>query len=270
MALSPRQLTLVHRRQQLALRKVTLAEMERLWPALDWENLDSTYPALAGAAAGMVAKYRRTSAGLAAAYLRAYRVASGLDGDVKIFVPPALNVKQLDASLHATSVAHIKAAAARGVAADVAMSNALTQAAGSMARLVLDSGRETVVQTVRSDPRALGWQRVLGGGGCDFCRMLAGRGAVYGEDSAGFDAHDRCGCTSEAVYTEAQANKPTSDWVPPKSRNTVPEQTDVDASRSLAELRTTLAALEKSLAKFDSPGTRARIEDLRRKIAARS
>lgn len=198
MALTTRQLTVVHRRQQLALRKVTLADMQKLWPALDWADLDSTYPALAGATAEMVARHRRNSVGLAAAYLRAYRVASGLDGDVKIVIPQVLNVEQLDASLHALSVAAVKTAATQGTSVDVAMGNALTRSSGAMARLVLDAGRETVTRTVQSDDRATGWRRVLGGGGCDFCRKLAGR--VYPRDNAGFEAHGKCGCTSEPVY----------------------------------------------------------------------
>lgn len=198
MPLTTRQLTVVHRRQQLALRKVTLAEMERLWPALDGTALDSTYPALAGSVAEMVAKYRRNSAGLAAAYLRAYRVASGLDGAVRIVIPQTLNVDQLDASLHALSVAAVKTSATHATPLDVAMGNALTRSSGAMARLVLDAGRETVTRTIQGDDRATGWRRVLGGGGCDFCRKLAGR--VYPRDNADFDAHGKCGCTSEPVY----------------------------------------------------------------------
>lgn len=198
MALTTGQLTAAHRRQQLVLRKVTVAEMARLWPALDWANLDSTYPVLAGSVAEMVAKYRRTSAGLAAAYLRAYRVASGLDGDVRIVIPQVLNVEQFNASLHSLSVASVKTSAAQAVAADVAMGNALTRSSGAMARLVLDAGRETVTQSIQADDKASGWRRVLGGGGCDFCRKLAGR--VYPRDNADFDAHGHCGCTSEPVY----------------------------------------------------------------------
>lgn len=197
--LTATQLTQVHRRQQLAIRKVTLAEMQKLWPALNFADLDGTYPALAGATAQMVAKYRRTSAGLAAAYLRAYRVTSGLDGDIKILIPPVLNVEQFDASLHALSVAAVKTAAAQSVPVDVAMGNALTRSSGAMARLVLDAGRQTVTQTIQSDDRATGWRRVLGGSGCDFCRKLAGR--VYPRDNADFEAHGKCGCTSEPVYS---------------------------------------------------------------------
>lgn len=42
---------------------------------------------------------------------------------------------------------------------------------------------------------------------------------------------------------------------------------DVDGNRSPQQLRDTLAALERSARKFDSPGTQARIDDLERKLA---
>jgi hypothetical protein len=35
---------------------------------------------------------------------------------------------------------------------------------------------------------------------CDFCEMLADRGAVYGEASADFEAHDHCSCSAEPVF----------------------------------------------------------------------
>lgn len=198
MPLTARQLTAAHRRQQLALRETTLKEMSRLWPALSYDNLDRTYPALAGSTAEVVAKYRRTSAGLAAAYLRAYRVASGLDGDVRIVIPTALNARQFDATFHSLTVASIKVSATKATPPDVAMRNALVRTSGAVARLVLEAGRETVTRTVHDDDKATGWRRVLGGGGCDFCQELAGR--VYPRDNADFEAHGKCGCTSEPVY----------------------------------------------------------------------
>lgn len=198
MPLSTRQLTIVHRRQQLALREITLREMQKLWPALSWEDLDGTYPALAALVAEMVAKGRRTSAGLSVGYLRAYRVASGLDGDVRMVIPQPLVVDQFDATLHSLTVAAAKSSAAKLVEPARAMDNALVRSSGAMARLVLDAGRQTVTRTIQSDDRATGWRRVLGGGGCDFCRQLAGR--VYPRDNADFDAHGKCGCTSEPVY----------------------------------------------------------------------
>lgn len=197
MALGTRELTVMHRRQQLALRKATIARMEKIWPALDWADLDRTYPEFAAEVAALVTNDRKVSSGLAAAYLRAFRVASGLSGDVRIVMPP-MPPEQFKVSLRVTSLVAAKKSAALLVPADVAMTNALTQSSGAMARLVLNGGRETVNQTLRGDSSARGWRRVLGTGGCDFCKELAGR--VYPTDNADFDAHGKCGCTSEPVY----------------------------------------------------------------------
>ena len=197
---TPRQLTQQHRAQQLLLRRATVAQMAKLWPALDWARLDATYPDFALAVGRLVQVNRQTSAGLAAQYLRAFRKAHGVPGQVKVVFAEPLVVDQFNTSLRVTSVVAAKNAAAAGTPMELAMRNALVQASGSMARMVLDSGRDTVVESVRADRAAFGWQRVLGGGGCDFCQMLAGRGAVYKEDTSDFQSHDHCGCTSEPVY----------------------------------------------------------------------
>jgi hypothetical protein len=168
------QLTQQHRAQQLLLRRATAAQVERLWPALDWAELDKTFPALAVTLATLVHRNRKVSAGLSVAYLRAFRASQGARGDVAPVIAPALVPDQFQASLHATSVAAAKSAAGRGVPAAVAMANALTQTKGSMARLVLDAGRSTITDTIREDPAAHGWRRVLGGGGCGFCAPRAG------------------------------------------------------------------------------------------------
>lgn len=193
-------LTQHHRAQQLLLRQATVRGVEKAWPALDWAELDQTYPGLALDLARLVEMNRRTSAGLAATYLRQFRAAERVGGPVRIDLAKPLIVDQFSASLRTTSVAAIKIAAGEGVPADTAMANALTQVKGAMARLVLNAGRETVTQTLAADPRARGYQRVLGGGGCDFCQMLAGRGDVYSAETADFEAHDHCGCTAEPVY----------------------------------------------------------------------
>ena len=191
-------LTQRHRAQQLLLRRATVSQLKQLWPALDWNRLDATYPDFAVRVAALVDRNRQTSAGLAAGYLRAFRRAEGVPGEVRVVFAQPLIVDQFNPTLHSTTVAAAKSAAARGVVADVAMSNALTLAQGAMARLVLDAGRQTITKTLATEGAR--WQRVLGGGGCDFCQMLAGRGAVYAEDTADFEAHGACGCTAEPVY----------------------------------------------------------------------
>lgn len=193
-------LTQRHRAQQLLLRQATVRGVAKAWPALEWERLDQTYPALALQVGRLVELNRRTSAGLAANYLREFRKAERIGGAAKVDLAKPLIVDQFNASLSATSIAALKTAASEGTAADLAIRNALVLAQGAMARLVLNAGRETVTKTLAGDSHAAGYQRVLGGGGCDFCQMLAGRGDVYSAETADFEAHDHCGCTAEPVY----------------------------------------------------------------------
>jgi hypothetical protein len=70
---------------------------------------------------------------------------------------------------------------------------------GGVQRRIADHVRYTVAGASVEDPGARGWQRV-GAGGCDFCRMLIGRGAVYTEASADFASHDHCGCSASPVF----------------------------------------------------------------------
>ncbi len=185
--------TAEHRASQLALRTATVRDLLRLWPALDVARLDSTYPAWAQVAGILVNRNRRMSAALAARYLRSL-------SDFDPLMAGDVDPEQLAVVLRTTSVVSVKNAMTRGDPLERAARKAFVLSSGASARLVLDAGRETVTRTVQADPMARGYRRVLGGGGCQFCRMLAGRGAVYGEDSASFEAHDACGCTAEPVY----------------------------------------------------------------------
>lgn len=68
--------------------------------------------------------------------------------------------------------------------------------ADPLTKYVLEPARETVIGSTMRDPQAAGWQRVVRAGGCGFCRMLAARGGVYKESTAGFSAHGHCNCAT--------------------------------------------------------------------------
>ena len=81
------------------------------------------------------------------------------------------------------------------------MGNALVQVSGSMSRISLNAGRETVMSAVRSDPAAFGWSRDGTGDTCAFCSMLISRGPVYKEETVGFKSHDHCACFPVVAWT---------------------------------------------------------------------
>lgn len=173
---------------------------------------------------------------------------------------------------------------------------ALERVTGGAQRVIADADRHTVIRSLRSDPQGGGWRRQMVGDTCSFCVMLAGRGAVYSAHTADFSSHDHDDCVAVPEFGVVKDLKP---YVP-SQRFRAPEdraannanvreylksgkpgkrgvakspgdnpKVDRDASRTTAQLRETLGSLERSLAKFESPGTRARVEELRRKIAAR-
>ena len=67
--------------------------------------------------------------------------------------------------------------------------------AGGLQRRIVNLARDTVMGSSIADKRAIGWSRA-GAGGCEFCAMLIGRGAVYTEATASFESHDRCHCVA--------------------------------------------------------------------------
>ncbi|ASN67446.1 hypothetical protein 7S11_8 [uncultured Caudovirales phage] len=75
-----------------------------------------------------------------------------------------------------------------------------TRLYGGLQRRITDVARDTVTMSSVEDPGADGWQRVARSGGCGFCRMLAGRGAVYTSRTADFSSHDGCHCVATVAW----------------------------------------------------------------------
>lgn len=67
---------------------------------------------------------------------------------------------------------------------------------GGTQRRIANSSRLTVMGSSIADPAAVGWRRIGDGKSCPFCSLLIGRGAVYRESTADFQAHDHCGCAA--------------------------------------------------------------------------
>lgn len=71
---------------------------------------------------------------------------------------------------------------------------------GGTQRRIANFSRLTVTNSSVEDPSARGWTRIGDGNSCQFCSMLLGRGAVYSEASADFQAHDHCGCSAAPAF----------------------------------------------------------------------
>jgi hypothetical protein len=191
-------LTRHHRERQLAVKAATMRDLLALWPAFRLDDIDRTWQPLEVAVLAVIANRRRASAGFAASYYRAFRAAEGVEGEpvVRIAEPPARGL--LIGALRLAGPIGTKKTLLTG--ASNPLDRAFSRVAGTATRQVLDGGRKTLTESVRADRAARGWQRITSGKACSFCSMLASRGAVYSEDTVGFESHDHCSCTAEPVY----------------------------------------------------------------------
>lgn len=191
---------------QLAVRAALLRDVTRLWPLLDAKRLDETFPGWLQAMSLLVEKYHGQSAAAAARFYqqaRAAAIQSPTPGRL-IRLAPVPPPEWLGRAFGFSGPGMLHR--------DTAQPNtALSTTLGTAARIALDGGRGTVLNTVKHDPVAVGWYRVTDGAPCSFCALLAsrpvigGRGAYYRtEQTANFKAHNACGCTAAPMFTHDQ------------------------------------------------------------------
>lgn len=201
MAITTRQLSQAHRVAQLQLGAIAIRQLRAVWSVLDPQDLDGTFEDWLIAVVPLVETQRRSSAALASSYVTTLRsLELGLNADpFTPFLADQLDRRALTTSMLVTGPVSIRANLGRMPLAR-AIDIAEGRTAASAMRHALNGGRETVLRSVKDDRRAKGWTRVASGKACSFCSMLADRGAVYGAESANFEAHDGCTCTAEPVY----------------------------------------------------------------------
>lgn len=192
-----RALTEAHRLGQLRVRARVLRAVVAAWPLYDIED-PSTWPPLEQLLLVLIGSQAPVSAALSSNYYRAFRHVEGAVGTVPTVVASTLPAEEIVRSLRYVGVVGARKLLDANVPA--ASVRTLTNVAGDTARLVMNSGRDTIIESVTADPRALGWSRVTDGNPCAFCRMLASRGPVYRTKAGGFKAHNHCGCTAEPVF----------------------------------------------------------------------
>lgn len=190
-----------HRIQQVQLSAHSqrlLAEVYRR--TIDPARLDETFPIYLRAASVVLGQGRAASDVLARRYYMRIASSAGFRAAALDTPLSPMNLDAVETSLRVTGPVLVKTKVAEGVglAAANQMGLAATIAAGK--RIILDGGREMLIEASRRDPNVQGWARVSDGKACSFCAMLISRGPVYGEDSVSFRSHDRCGCGVRLVY----------------------------------------------------------------------
>lgn len=193
-------LTAAHREIQGRVKAGALRDFLRLGPI--WDGTPETFRLLVEASVPLIENYHSTSSAAAASYYEAFRSAERPGGS------PALRLAEFNgevaaAGLWSVGQSSVADAIAAGRPASEVLEAALTRVAGSVTWSVLDGGRSTVIRSTSADQQAQGWARTTSGSPCAFCAMLSGRGPVYKEDTADFEAHLHCNCGTEPHYRDA-------------------------------------------------------------------
>lgn len=192
------QLTEQHRQQQMRLAAGTARQLMELWPI--WDGTVETFDTFTAATVALTQGRRSDSAGLAAGYYQAYRIAEGLTGDAPVRLADRVEPERVITSLNVVARRSVQKSIRAGMSPQAARQIALGRTQGAVSRHVLNGGRQTILQTLKADPASARWRRVTSGSACSFCSMLAGRGAVYTSDTVDFKAHDNCRCTAQPVF----------------------------------------------------------------------
>jgi hypothetical protein len=194
-------LTERHRLLQVRLRAATVRDLLTLWGVVRADDLRGTIAPFAKAGAVVVRAGRRASGAAAARYYVDFRRLEGVHGTTVVTPAASLEPGIEEGILRGAGISGIINARLRGLDEVTAARNGFVKVAGSAAGLVLGGGRETLLDAINSDREAQGFQRVTSGATCAFCAMVASQGIVFkDEDSAGFEAHDHCGCTAEPAF----------------------------------------------------------------------
>lgn len=195
-------LTQAHRTAQLQLRAATLAQVLQVTRGMTVEQLDDVWPAIRAALTAIITTNRRQSAGIASRYYTTFRTVSRVPGGVQV------RIAELDRGALLRSLEFVGPIVAR----QYGTKTAITALAGASSRHVLNGGRQTMIDAIREDDQALGWERVTDGKPCAFCAMLASRGAVYKtRESGGFRSHDHCACSVEPRFLDQVQRSPRND-----------------------------------------------------------
>lgn len=160
-----------YRRAQAALSSRAAADLRKVWPRLLTMSPDRTAEALALVLAEVTDKYGSASAALAAEWFEELRAASGATGSLTAQA----------AALPSTERLEILARWGVGplFGATPASATALSLVTGGLSRQVLSVGRETLMQSIATDPAGPRYARHASANACAFCAMLATRGPVY-------------------------------------------------------------------------------------------
>jgi len=202
---SQNQLAEQYRAAQARLAARVTRDVLRLWLDSYQPRSPNVWEALIAALVALISSFRRESTRLATNYYLESRAEARVPG---LFVPSPAPEAPREWIETTAQIAGARTYG-RSLSADLpehqARQNAGVALAGSMERIVLDAGRQTILGAVDEDREAIGWARIGDANPCAFCAMLISRGPVYSEATAKFQSHPHCACVAAPVWSRDEA-----------------------------------------------------------------
>lgn len=180
-------------------------DLARAWQQLDIGALKGSIPDFSQLINAIARRYGLASAALAARYYKLERAQASIPGQFTVMPAPVAGATQVSQS--------VDWALQPLWAQQPDLNAATTNVRGVAEKLVLDVGRNTIVNNVHRDLKAHGWARITEPKPCAFCALLAMRGAVYRSDrTADFRAHDHCRCHVQPLFGPYEAPDRVQQW----------------------------------------------------------
>src|SRR5699024_7741151 len=145
------------------------SDLAALWRAVDGQDVEFLRDALQAEVPGVVDPYLAAAGDITADWYEAQA--------------PDLNYVARPAALVDEGQLQATARWAAGTVLTRTPVSPLDLLAGSMQRALFNESRETIVENAEVEPGAR-WARHASANACEFCRMVATRGAVYTSESA--------------------------------------------------------------------------------------
>ncbi|GEL47412.1 hypothetical protein CHO01_25280 [Cellulomonas hominis] len=179
------------RQVQIAVRKLVRRELTAFFDYLNLSRPEAARDALLEFVPYLVEKYGDSAAAMAADWYDELRAAENVPGRFRALAQPSPYLDGVEGTVRR---------AAGSLFTDTPTA-ALGVLLGTTEKYVLAAARQTITTSADRDPRASGWRRITRAGACDFCVLLAGRGAVYKEHTVHFAAHGgatggECNCAA--------------------------------------------------------------------------
>nr|BFD90705.1 hypothetical protein KitaXyl93_20650 [Kitasatospora sp. Xyl93] len=193
--------------RQRALAARAVASADALWARVDPRRIRDSWNALADPMLAALATAQQASADGAQAYVTGVVTAAGATPDpagtldTRAFAGRAADGRPLASLLERPAVTALTQVAA-GAPADVALRAGRSQLLTIVTSEVADAGRQATGVAIVGDRTCTGYVRVISGGACSRCVVLAG--AVYGSRTA-FLRHPHCHCIHEPTVRGRKA-----------------------------------------------------------------